>query len=235
MKRTAIRFARPLEDPIKMFRVMLVTLGLVVGVHAAPSTLAELSSLDRPQFPSDPAMISSPSAAAVPGWLEIVSPFRSDLESNHALVLALQTLQSGSERSTTEDSARNAETQARAKQALSVAPYHPELWLALALLKSRKNPRDPMLIEALKMSYLTARNDAGLMAVRLDLANSSNALADPDVRELARGDVRLILLRRPELRPAVASAYRRASTLGKAFLDDAIRSIDPSFLAALRG
>jgi hypothetical protein len=49
-----------------------------------------------------------------------------------------------------------------------------------------------MLIEALKMSYLTARNDAGLMAVRLDLATSSNALADPDVRELARGDVRLI-------------------------------------------
>ena len=92
-----------------------------------------------------------------------------------------------------------------------------------------------MLIEALKMSYFTAPNDARLMAVRLDLATSSNALADPDVRELARGDVRLILLRRPELRPAVASAYRHASTLGKAFLDDAIRSVDPSFLAALRG
>ena len=98
MKRTAIWFARPLEDPMKMFRVMLVTLGLVVGVHAAASTLAKLSSLDRPPFPSDPAKISSPSAAAVPGWLEIVSPFRSDLESNHALILALQTLQSGSER-----------------------------------------------------------------------------------------------------------------------------------------
>jgi hypothetical protein len=218
-----------------MFRVMLVTLGLVVGVHAAASTLAELSSLDRAPFPSDPAKINSPSAAAVPGWLEIISPFRSDLESNHALILALQTLQSGSERSTPEESARNAGTQARAKQTLSVAPYHPELWLALALLKARKNPRDPMLIEALKMSYFTAPNDARLMAVRLDLATSSNALADPDVRELARGDVRLILLRRPELRPAVASAYRRASTLGKAFLDDAIRSIDPSFLAALRG
>ena len=235
MKRTAIWFARPLEDPIKMFRVMLVTLGLVVGVHAAASTLAKLSSLDQPPFPSDPAKISSPSAAAVPGWLEIVSPFRSDLESNHALILALQTLQSGSERSTPEESARNTDTQARAKQALSVAPYHPELWLALALLKAQKNPRDPMLIEALKMSYFTAPNDARLMAVRLDLATSSNALADPDVRELARGDVRLILLRRPELRPAVASAYRHASTLGKAFLDDAIRSVDPSFLATLRG
>ena len=218
---------------MKMFRVLLVTLGLVVGVHAAASTLAELSSLDRPPFPSDPAKINSPPAAAVPGWLEIIPPFRSDLESNHALILALQTLQSGSERSTPEESARNAGTQARAKQTLSVAPYHPELWLAL--LKAQKNPRDPMLIEALKMSYFTAPNDPRLMAVRLDLATSSNALADPDVRELARGDVRLILLRRPELRRAVASAYRRASTLGKAFLDDAIRSIDPSFLAALRG
>ena len=33
----------------------------------------------------------------------------------------------------------------------------------------------------------------------------------------------------------MASAYRRASTLGKAFLDESIRSIDPSFLAILRG
>ena len=51
-----------------------------------------------------------------------------------------------------------------------------------------------MLIEALKMAYFTAPNDARLMAVRLDLATSFDALADPDVRELARGDVRLILL-----------------------------------------
>ena len=69
----------------------------------------------------------------------------------------------------------------------------PELWLALALLRAQRNPADPMLIEALKMAYFTAPNDARLMAVRLDLATSSNALADPDVRELARGDVRLIV------------------------------------------
>ena len=62
--------------------------------------------------------------------------------------------------------------------------------------RAQKNPRDPMLIEALKMSYFTAPNDARLMAVRLDLATSSNALADPDLKELARGDVRLILLTR---------------------------------------
>ena len=50
-------------------------------------------------------------------------------------------------------------------------PYHAELWLALALLKAQKNPRDPMLIEALKMAYFTAPNDARLMAVRLDTGN----------------------------------------------------------------
>ena len=108
-----------------MFRVMLVTFGLVVGVHAAASTLAELSSLDRPPFPSDPAKINSPSAAAVPGWLEIISPFRSDLESNHALILALQTLQSGSERSTPEELARNTGTRLERNKRCRLRPIIP--------------------------------------------------------------------------------------------------------------
>jgi hypothetical protein len=109
------------------------------------------------------------------------------------------------------------------------------LWLALALLQARSDPRDPTLVEALKMTYFTAPNDARLMPVRLDTATSFDALADPDVKELVRGDIRLMVTRQPELRAAVVSAYRRASKLGKAFLEEAVQSIDPSFLATLRG
>jgi len=58
---------------------------------------------------------------------------------------------------------------------------------------------------------------------------------DPDVKELVRGDVRLMVIRQPELKAAVVSAYRRASKLGKAFLEESVQSIDPSFLATLRG
>jgi hypothetical protein len=223
------------KDPMNMFRIGLVALGLVIGVFTLASTFAELTSQERPPFPSDPVKFSSPSAAAVPSWLEAVSPLRSDLESNHTLIVALQAVQSGTDRPAADQSARNVDAQARTKRLLSVAPYHADLWLALALLQAQHNPRDPLLVESLKVAYFIAPNDARLMAVRLDTATRFNALADPDVKEFARGDVRLMVMRQPELRPAVISAYRRASSLGKAFLEEAVQSTDPSFLPTLRG
>jgi hypothetical protein len=216
-------------------RIAMVALALVIGSYAFASTLAEIDSLDRPTFPSDPAKISSRWAGEMAGWVEAVSPLRSDLEANHALIAALQVIQSGKEKPTTAESANKARAQARIKQTLSIAPFNSELWLALALLQAQQDPRDPTLVEALKMAYFTAPNDAQLMPVRLDTATLYDALTYPDVKELARGDVRLMLTRQPELKAAVVSAYRRASSLGKAFLEEAVRSIDPSFLPTLRG
>jgi hypothetical protein len=220
---------------VSVFRIVLVGLALITGLYALASTLAETTSLDRVAFPSAPAKINSPWAGEVPGWLEAISPFRSDLEANHALIAALQVIQAGKRTTGAGAAAENARARARVKQTLSIAPYNPELWLALALLQARSDPRDPTLVEALKMTYFTAPNDARLMPVRLDTATSFDALADPDVKELVRGDIRLMVTRQPELRAAVVSAYRRASKLGKAFLEEAVQSIDPSFLATLRG
>jgi hypothetical protein len=220
---------------LSVFRIVLVGLALMTGLYALASTLAETTSLDRVAFPSDPAKINSPWAGEVPGWLAAISPFRSDLEGNHALIDALQVIQAGKRTTGAGAGAENARARARVKQTLSIAPYNPELWLALALLQARSAPRDPTLVEALKMVYFTAPNDARLMPVRLDTATSFDALADPDLKELVRGDVRLMVTRQPELKAAVVSAYRRASKLGKAFLEESVQSIAPSFLATLRG
>jgi hypothetical protein len=222
-------------NSLSRFRIVLMALALIIGSYAVVSAVAETTALDRPAFPSDPAKISSPWTGEVPGWLETLSPFRSDLESNHALIAALQAIQSGREKPATAKSAEHARTLARVRQTLSIAPYNPELWLALALLQAQRDPRDPALVEALKMAYFTAPNDARLMPVRLDIATLFDALTDPDVKELVRGDVRLMVTRKPELKPAVVSAYRRASSLGKTFLEEAVQSIDPSFLPTLRG
>jgi hypothetical protein len=73
------------------------------------------------------------------------------------------------------------------------------------------------------------------MPVRLDTATLFDALVDPDLKELVRGDVRLMLTRQGDLGKAVVAAYQRASSQGKAFLTEAVQSIDPSFLPALRG
>jgi hypothetical protein len=218
-------------DALSTFRIVLVALALGIGSYTFASSVAELSSLDRPPFPG----ITSPSPREVPGWLQMVSPFRSDLESNHALTFALQAIQSAKDKPTGGKSPEYANARARLKQSLSVAPYNAELWLALALVQSQLNPRDPELIEALKMAYFTAPNDARLMPLRLDIATLFDAVADPDVNQLARGDVRLMVTRKPELKAAVVSAYRRASGIGKAFLEQAVQLIEPSFLSTLRG
>lgn len=217
------------------FRIVLVTLALTIGSYALASSLAGWTSPDRAAFPSDPSKIASQMAGDPPEWLQFVSPFRSDLESNSALVTAFQAIQPDKDRQTAETFSRNDAAQDRVKKSLSIAPYDPELWLALALLQAQRNPRSKSLVEALKMSYFVAPNEMKLMPVRLDAVTRFDALSDPDLKELARGDVRLMVTRQPELRTAVVSAYRRASGLGKAFLEDAVQSIDPSFLATLRG
>ena len=85
------------------------------------------------------------------------------------------------------------------------------------------------------MSYLTAPNDATLIPVRLDTAAVSDAVTDSFLAELARSDVRLILTRRPDLRGALLSAYRRGSAQGKAFIEDAVGTTDPAFITTLHG
>jgi hypothetical protein len=218
---------------LNKFRILLAALALTIGCYTLASAVAETGSLDRPIFPLDPAAIGAPSST-VPGWLQALTPFRSDLEANYALVAALQVIQSAGSTSP-RASIETLRAQERGRRVLSIAPDNPELWLALALLQARRDPHDPLLSDALKMTYFTAPNDAGLMPVRLHAATAFDALDDPDVRDLVRGDVRLMLTRMPALRTAVISAYRRASKLGKAFLEEAVQSIDPTFLMELQG
>jgi len=162
-------------------------------------------------------------------------PFGSELESNHSLIGALQTIESGQQGPTILRSIAHTDALSRVRRTLSTSPYNPELWLALALLQVQRDPHDPVVVEALKMAYFVAPNDARLMPVRIDMVAHFDALALPDVKDLVRNDIRLILIRRSGSRSALVSAYRRASKLGKAFLEDAVESIDPSFLATLRG
>jgi hypothetical protein len=220
---------------VSRFSILLTALALTIGFYAIASAIAEMTALERTAFPADAATIRSPWTGEVPSLLATLSPFRSELESNHALVTALQAIESGRQKSATVRSAEHADALDRVRRTLSISPYNPELWLALALLQAQRDPHDPVVVEALKMTYFTAPNDARLMPARLDIAGRFDALAIPDVKDLVRNDVQLIMTRRPELKPAIVSAYRRASNLGKSFFLDAVQSIDPSFVPTLRG
>ncbi len=217
------------------FRILLTALALTIGFYAIASAIAEMMALERAAFPADAAKIHSPWTGDASSLLATLSPFRSELESNHALITALQAIESGQKKSSTVRSAEHADALGIVRQTLSISPYNPELWLALALLQAQRDPHDPVVVEALKMTYFTAPSDARLMPVRLDIAGRFDALALPDVKDLVRNDIHQIMTRRPELKPAIVSAYRRASDLGKAFFRDAVQSIDPSFVPTLSG
>jgi hypothetical protein len=120
------------------------------------------------------------------------------------------------------------------KEVLRQAPYRSELWLVLATLQTQRKTGNKQIIEALKMSYFTAPNDAELMPLRLYTATRSDALADGDLKELARGDIRLMLIRRSDLRGAVSSAYFAGTDVGKTFIEEAVQSIDPKLAGLLR-
>ncbi|WP_143273822.1 hypothetical protein [Bradyrhizobium canariense] len=217
------------------FRILLMALALTVGSYAIVSAVAEVTALGRTTFPIDAAEFGARWAGDAPSLLGTRSPFGSELESNHALIAALQTIESGRHWPTILRSTAHTDALSRVRRTLSISPYNPELWLALALLQVQRDPHDPIVVEALKMAYFVAPNDARLMPARIDMATRFDALALPDVKDLVRSDVRLILIRRPGSRSALVSAYRRASKLGKTFLEDAVKSIDSSFLATLRG
>jgi hypothetical protein len=214
------------------FRAAAIIVGALIAVHATTSFFSEVFSPGQPTLPTDPSKIES--QAPGPDLTTIVSPFRADLEGNHALTLALRTVRPGTGPLSAADAQKNAETQEVIKRVLKDAPHRSELWLVLALLQTQRKSGGQQIIEALKMSYFTAPNDARLMPLRLYTAALSEALEDADLKELARGDVRLMLLRQSDLRPAVSSAFFAGSNVGKKFLEDAVQSIDPQFTPLLR-
>lgn len=211
-------------------RVVLIILALATGGYGAVSLVADATALDRPDFPQDRTK-GSPIASAGPDWLGLVFPFWSDLEANQTLAAALSAIQKG----TSGAPAGNGDEllRKRVKRVLAFAPYDAGLWLSLALLEMRRDPNSPATVEALRMAYLTAPNDARLMPARLEVATRSDALVDPDLKEFALGDVRIMLTRSPGQKEAVVAAYRRASSRGRAFLDKATQSINPAFLPIL--
>ncbi|MCP3472166.1 hypothetical protein NLM33_17775 [Bradyrhizobium sp. CCGUVB1N3] len=212
-------------------RIVLIILALATGCYGAASLIAEATALDRPEFPWDLSK-GSPLVSSGSEWLGLLFVFRSDLAADQVLAAALNAIQKG--KSGGSAAADDEPLRTRLKRTVAFAPYDAGLWLSLALLEMQRDPNSPTTVEALRMSYLTAPNDARLMPARLDAATRFDAVADPDLKELALGDVRIMLTRSPAQKTAVVAAYRRASSRGRAFLDEATQSIDPAFLPTLR-
>jgi hypothetical protein len=221
-------------NSVNRFRVAAIVVAVLTAVYASASFFSEIFSARQPALPADPSKVVVQTIGPAAQWAAAISPFRADLEVNYASTVALMALRPDNAVLSTADAQRNANSQDDVIRVLKAAPHNSELWLLFALLQTQRKSGSRQIIEALKMSYFTAPNDVQLTPLRLYTAALSNALSDPDLKELARGDVRLMLIRQPDLKPFVLSAYRRGSSLGRTFLEDTVQSIDPEFIPVLR-
>jgi len=182
-------------------------------------------------FPDSSATIPPPSQIDLARQAARIAPNRSDLQAGVALGLAAEALHGvAGYRPDLNQAAQDA-----ARQALAAGPLDSRIWLVLARLQAQRGLHDPRIVETLKLSYFTGPSLEDLIPARLATVVSSDELSDPDLRELARGDVRLILTRHPELKPALVAAYRTAAPGGKQFLEQSIQNIDPKFEASPPG
>jgi hypothetical protein len=72
-----------------------------------------------------------------------------------------------------------------------------------------------------------------LTPTRLAILSASPAITDVELRNLARGDIRPILTRRPDLKDAITSGIRRSSADDNANIEGVVRSLDPGFAVSL--
>jgi hypothetical protein len=85
------------------------------------------------------------------------------------------------------------------------------------------------------MAYYTGPNETNLMPARIKVALSlSGAVADSELQDMIRRDVRLIFGRFPALKPAVAEAYKSAAPDGRSFAEKLIAEVDPQYLNTVR-
>jgi hypothetical protein len=114
-------------------------------------------------------------------------------------------------------------------RALTLAPHDARVWLALSGVDPPERKWS-----ALQMSYLTGANETDLIPLRLQLALRSNAIADKQLQQLVQHEIRTIVTRKPELKPAILAAYRDALPIGQQFLEETLQELDPVLYASLR-
>jgi hypothetical protein len=150
------------------------------------------------------------------------------------LTAAAQTSINGAEAAQREDGLQSDVLSALA-DALRYSPLRSDLWLMLAAMSKELRSTKYDVVTLLKVSYYTAPNDLDLLPLRLSVAFATDsAIDDPDVRELIKRDVKIAVTKRPALRAAIATAYQSAPVNVRAFADNLVSELDPSYLPNMR-
>ncbi len=215
--------------PLLNFRIIAALVVLVIGGFTLGNLYAEML-LPAPPYSLTTAKIPTDGQIASSTLAVTIAPLRADLKADLALGLATRALKGKA--GFVPD--LNQTAQLAAKQALIAGPHEARIWLTLAQLQAQRSNLDPQTAELLKMSYFTATNSLDLVSTRLNAVVSTASIADADLKDLARGDIRLILTRKPDLKLALIDIYRRGKPAGQQFVEETVKTIDPGFVPTLQ-
>jgi hypothetical protein len=223
------------QDSFISFRVVVLALATLIGILSVWVLAGELISPRLIYFPSNRneaetlyAERNSAAAAAVVGMV------RGDLWAAAAITRAAQLLFEPPGTSPKEASQAEVETmRAIAARAASLSPHDSRIWLVLAGLDSRLGGNNRKTAEALKLSHYTGPNALSLMPLRLLFAVQSDATSDEELQSLVSLDIQRIILQRPDLKPAIALAYKNALPKGREIIEATLEQVDPVFLATI--
>lgn len=215
------------------FRGLTLLFAFVLACQAFWILAAELSRLPLIALPGDADSAADVSAARNAAHLAAkFGVIRGDLWAQNALTYS-DMLRREEQSKTTDDAATIQEARNTTERALAFAPHNARIWLVLAGLVSRFDWLNGKASAALRMSYYTGPNEVALIPTRLLLSLTSSAISDKDFQQLVAHDLRTIILRRPELKPAIANAYRYASPEGQQFVRNTLKDLDPNLLSNL--
>ena len=215
-------------------RMVVGILAALLGILALWILIGELTSPRLSYFPSNAneanAMYAVRGSALTAAEVGMV---RGDLWTVAAIATAAPLLFGATGNSPEQASQAVESMRAIANRAARLSPHDSRIWLVLAGLDFRVDGNDPRGTETLKLSYYTGPNEISLMPLRLLLAVRSKAILDDEVQSLVPLDIQRIIMQRPDLKPAIALAYKNALPKGREIIEAALKKSDPSFLAAI--
>jgi hypothetical protein len=214
-----------------IFRVAVCTFAAILLLFAVWIVLPELLLPAAHGLPTDPeAAASAARGRAGAERAARIAIVRGDLWTQAAFSYAGLLWPHGAN----ENAAAQNDARSTIEAALAYAPHDPGLWLLAAGLASSLDWHGIDAAAVLKMSYYTGLNETALLPLRL-IVSLQSVDNDPDIKQFLERDVRMILSRWGELKPALIASYQASSPRGKQLLEAAVAASDPSFLQALRG
>jgi hypothetical protein len=214
--------------PHLTFRVVTSIFAMLLGVQCVWLLLAELSRSGVSRLPTDTASaVAARNERGNARWAARIGAIRGDLWAESAFTYADLMWSDG------RGAADLVQAHSSINYALTAAPHQSSVWLLLAGLAARYQLPGIDLKEAVRMSYYTGPSDLELMPLRLLIAVHSDVFSDTELRDSFSREVRLLFSH--QQKSALIAAYNAAPSVGRQFIEQTIREIDPAAAESLRG